>query len=276
LTGSTKLNPWKGRNHEKNPSAAYVILKNAEMADGALSRKCPSCEKILYYKTVKGYEYSIKQSACCGSCGTKKEKIIVPDNLIRQCPACNADIKYKSKQSFRQAAKSNRNCRDCADNATRNTTQSDEWRKWRSKNYAELCEKDSAVKTAYDKLQTSRAHIGNSSKKERVLTESLAPLGFARGKLDQWYCDAINHDSKVVVELHGDWWHVKPESYHESLILKKYNGIHPLSKDTIESIRNRDSKKQSAIENLGYTYIVIWESDLKSWLSWIQNSLKKS
>jgi G:T-mismatch repair DNA endonuclease (very short patch repair protein) len=116
--------------------------------------------------------------------------------------------------------------------------------------------------------------IGNVSKKEQALTLALKTFGFAAGKIKGWYCDAVNYDTKVVVELHGDWWHVKPGTRHERIIRENYDGIHPLSKISIEQIWERDAKKQCVLEALGYTYIVVWESDLDEWLSWIQDSLK--
>lgn len=262
------------RKHEITPSKELLELKGIEAVDGKPSRRCPSCGIIILYETLKGYEYSEKQQASCASCGAKKPTLSVPPDLVRACPRCAGLIQYKSAQSWRQAEKSSRSCRVCSDKATRTTTRSDEWRSWRSEKYRRLCEDPSSpVRAAYDALQDERAHIGNVSSKERTLLTALEPLGYTAGKVDRWRCDSVNHEAKIVVEHHGDWWHVRPGSRHERVIREEYNGIHPLSKTTIEEIWARDTAKAHAVENLGYSYIVVWESDLEEWLSWINSSL---
>lgn len=262
------------RKHEVEPSVELLSLRGITTVDGKPSRRCPSCDVILLYETIKGYEYSEKQRACCRSCCHKKIRLNVPDDLIRVCPRCAAPIEYKSSQSWRQAEKSERVCRACSDEATRATTRSSEWRTWRSEKYKRLCDDlTSPVRSAYDALQDKRAHIGNVSSKERTLHAALASLGYAAGKVGRWRCDVVNHEAKIVVEHHGDWWHVRPGTRHEHVIRDKYDGIHPLSKVAIEEIWRRDAEKAKAIVNLGYVYVVVWESDLKEWLSWIDSSL---
>lgn len=252
------------RKHEVTPSPQ--LLAKFGLND-CLTRDCPTCGKRLLYKTVKGYEYSVKQNAGCRSCSKKKPSIVVPSDMTRSCSACSSKVTYKSKQSYRQAEKSGRLCRSCSDEATRRTTRSAEWRAWRSTVYREACQVEgSAVEIAHSALQTAAARLGGISKPERDLVTALASFGFAPGKVGRWRCDAVNHEQRAVVEVHGDWWHVRPGSRWEVLIRKNYNGVHPRSKLRVEAIWERDLRKMESVERLGYAYTVVWAEDVLEWL----------
>lgn len=74
---------------------------------------------------------------------------------------------------------------------------------------------------------------------------------------------------KKIVEVYGYFWHCDPRFCDE-------NYIHPVTKKAASEIRERDAKKRSHANDMGYEVFVIWELDwmndpdsvinlLKSW-----------
>ncbi|XP_053390294.1 uncharacterized protein LOC128553199 [Mercenaria mercenaria] len=62
-------------------------------------------------------------------------------------------------------------------------------------------------------------------------------------------------DQKVVLEFHGDFWHGNPKLYSSST-------VNPVNKLTVELYQNTLTK-QKYIEEIGYTYVSIWESEFE-------------
>jgi len=61
-------------------------------------------------------------------------------------------------------------------------------------------------------------------------------------------------DRKVVLEFHGDFWHGNPEKYSRST-------VNPVNQMTMGDLYDKTLEKKRYLENLGYTYQSIWESD---------------
>lgn len=68
--------------------------------------------------------------------------------------------------------------------------------------------------------------------------------------------DLVFLNLKVCIEFHGDIWHMNPKKYAEF-------DIHPIKNVPAKTIWDYDSKKQKAIEEKGFKYICIWESEYK-------------
>jgi len=69
---------------------------------------------------------------------------------------------------------------------------------------------------------------------------------------------AINSDkTKKVIEFHGDYIHANPKKYSP-------DWFHPLKKITAKEIWDADKLKQTEVENCGFEYMVIWESEFKA------------
>lgn len=73
--------------------------------------------------------------------------------------------------------------------------------------------------------------------------------------------DYVNTEYNIAIEFHGDHWHANPRMYNptDTLKVRKH-----LSETTATEVWERDKKKQRCIEELGFSYIVIWEYD---WLN---------
>lgn len=70
-----------------------------------------------------------------------------------------------------------------------------------------------------------------------------------------FYIPSIN----TVIQYNGDYWHANPTKYSSGTILK-LQGSGPT---LVDKIWKRDEDRKNTIENLGYKYLVLWESDYK-------------
>lgn len=74
--------------------------------------------------------------------------------------------------------------------------------------------------------------------------------------------DFFNKDKKIVVEIHGDFWHCNPKLYSEDF-------YHKFKKKTAKQIWEEEKIKRDLIsEKYDCKYFVIWEKD------WNEDSLK--
>lgn len=346
------------KKHEHECSPSNIELKKVVIIDGKPSRICAGCGTIMLYKTMKGYESSLRIGTKCLTCGSAKRSLLaVPLDLTRECPSCKTKIIYNGARCWRQAERAGRMCRDCANEKTRQTTRDPNWREahacslkdiWRDTDSvfndpsyrATLAKKQQertddrsigALKAAntrkesgqQDRItqlshtpeannkrrlthlelrkthpelwQTQKAKAGwnisgekgktyidrairvaqSGNKRsifERSFEMSLNILGFVpTQQINRWWVDYINHDTKVVVECYGDWYHCHPK--YDKKIEEKYNGIQPECELSPVEKRAKDEARVHDIESNGYTVIVIWQHDAKHWLSWINSSL---
>lgn len=80
----------------------------------------------------------------------------------------------------------------------------------------------------------------------------------------QWFIgrhsfDFLLFDSKLILEVHGDFWHCNPLKYKENDIVK-------FKKESIKAkqIWEKDEYKKRLVEQSGFKYICIWESEIRS------------
>ena len=65
-------------------------------------------------------------------------------------------------------------------------------------------------------------------------------------------------DTKIIIEINGDYWHANPEKYKAEDIIN-----YPGNKKYAKDIWNRDNKFIKYAEKNGYKVISIWESTMK-------------
>ncbi len=58
----------------------------------------------------------------------------------------------------------------------------------------------------------------------------------------------------LLLNFFGDYWHMNPKRFAAS-------DKHPLIKKSAVEIWERDARKLKELDELGYTVVVIWESD---------------
>lgn len=100
---------------------------------------------------------------------------------------------------------------------------------------------------------------GKHSKLHQAVAEQLAlkELGFESEKvIFRYRVDEINFDKKVIVEINGDYIHANPTKFEpDDLIILRS------SRYIAQDKWNYDQKRKEALEALGFTVFVIWQSD---------------
>ena len=103
-----------------------------------------------------------------------------------------------------------------------------------------------------------------NTKPERQIKEELLKRGYKEGRdfihqykfMNKFMCDFCFPQQKIIVEVHGDFWHANPNKYPEGSTLHKHQ---------LKGI-GRDKSKEAYItkvDNHTWTYLVLWESDIK-------------
>lgn len=71
--------------------------------------------------------------------------------------------------------------------------------------------------------------------------------------------DGFNHNTNVVYEFYGDYWHGNPRIYNAE-------SIHPVSKISYGKLYEKTLQRENIIRLAGYNIISIWEYDFKKLL----------
>ena len=104
------------------------------------------------------------------------------------------------------------------------------------------------------------SNINFSSKLETKIQDELNMLNVSYTR--QFYIgrkifDFKLENTKILIEIQGDFWHANPNKYKEEDILN-----HPLKKVSAKSIWEKDLIKKQMAEKLGYKVIYIWEEEI--------------
>lgn len=78
-------------------------------------------------------------------------------------------------------------------------------------------------------------------------------------QISYYNVDFVNKETNHIIEIHGDYWHCNPAIYSDDF-------VHPYFKMTAKERRNLDKQRKEYLESLGYTVIVVWESDLDKFI----------
>jgi len=121
----------------------------------------------------------------------------------------------------------------------------------------------------YSEIKRRAGSISHRNQKRYKMNkiESEISKWFEKRKIDVVYSiilggyqyDFGNKDKKVLIEVHGDYWHGNPMYYN----LSGSNGKRKLNEMQL-SKKERDNEKQVFAENHGFSYYVIWEYQIKS------------
>ncbi len=85
--------------------------------------------------------------------------------------------------------------------------------------------------------------------------------------IDKYTVDFLIGD-KYIIECYGDFWHCNPQKYSPSYFNKG-------KRKTAKEIWERDLHRKSLFESMGYTFIFLWESEIKKNPKKIKAKLKK-
>ena len=118
-------------------------------------------------------------------------------------------------------------------------------------------------KTRVLKGFVDRHKNGTISKLEKRVLSVLNDIGipyetqFKVGKYFHRY-DAKISNSKILLEINGDFWHANPKFFKENDVLNFSETNHPKAKD----IWKKDEKNRKVAENNGYKILYLWENDI--------------
>jgi very-short-patch-repair endonuclease len=184
----------------------------------------------------------------------------------RTCPKCGKFIKTKSKDKI-IACRNHFNklnnsslCKPCS-----LKLQVGEGNPFYGKKHT----KDSLIKMTKT-LTNSPRKFSSSSKPEKVIYNILKELNYSVKKsyrIDRYICDIFIEKLNLIIEYNGDYWHCNPKKYDR-------NYIHPHKKKTAYKIWEEDNIRIDNLRNMGYTLIVIWESEFDS-INTIKSILKE-
>lgn len=110
----------------------------------------------------------------------------------------------------------------------------------------------------------------SSSKPEKIIYDIIKTLKYEVKKsyrIDRYICDIFIEKLNLIIEFNGDYWHCNPKKYDE-------NYLHPHKKKTAGKIWEEDLIRVDNLRNMGYTLVVIWESEFDS-TNTIKDILKK-
>lgn len=75
-------------------------------------------------------------------------------------------------------------------------------------------------------------------------------------------------EDKYIIECYGDFWHCNPVKYSGSF----YNrGV----KKTAQQIWERDHKRKTELESMGYKFLCLWEMEINAPTKLISSKIKK-
>lgn len=85
--------------------------------------------------------------------------------------------------------------------------------------------------------------------------------------IDKYSVDFLVND-KYIIECYGDYWHGNPNKYSPSY-------FHKGKKKTIKEIWERDAERKQLFKELGYEFLYLWESDIKTRPKIVKKKIKK-
>ena len=113
-------------------------------------------------------------------------------------------------------------------------------------------------------------HRSSLNKIEQKVFDILKRLNVkfeAQIEIDKYNVDFLVND-KYIVECYGDFWHCNPQKYKPSYLNKG-------KKKTAQDIWARDLERKKRFEELGYSFIYLWESDINDNTKKIKTKLKR-
>ena len=71
-----------------------------------------------------------------------------------------------------------------------------------------------------------------------------------------YYCDYFHSNTRKIIEVFGDFWHMNPEKY-------SCGDMNNVMKARASDVWEKDKKRLESLHQLGYSTLVVWEADIK-------------
>jgi len=89
----------------------------------------------------------------------------------------------------------------------------------------------------------------------------------ANAQVDKYNVDFLV-EGKYIVECYGDFWHCNPQRYSAEYFNKG-------KRKTATEVWKRDACRKQKFEELGYTFLHVWESEINGDPKAVRNKIKK-
>lgn len=113
-------------------------------------------------------------------------------------------------------------------------------------------------------------HRSSLNKIEQKVFDILKRLNVkfeAQIEIDKYNVDFLVN-GKYIVECYGDFWHCNPQKYKPSYFNKG-------KKKTAQEIWARDLERKKRFEELGYSFMYLWETDINDHTKKVKSKLKR-
>lgn len=88
--------------------------------------------------------------------------------------------------------------------------------------------------------------------------------------LEKYFFDEVSEKYKLIIEVHGDYWHANPNKYKKEDII-----YGPWKNYTAQDKWNYDVKRLKYAKKKGYNVLVLWEEEINNNIDNIKNKIKK-
>ena len=232
-----------------------------------LNRTCPKCGCRISDKNKSGYcnKHRDRSGPNNPMYGRSVQSCMTPEKIEKW----KENLSKGSKQNWQ---KEEYRAKVIASNTGKKRTE--EFRKGQSKrtkqsyvNNPELRKKRGELFSECWKDGRNHYHgkASNRSKAEEALYSELEATG--KYKLERttiyvgnntYYYPDILINKKFIVEFYGDYWHANPQIYPVNKVIRPKTGM------TADDIHAYDTARQKALEDMGYKYMVVWQSEWKA------------
>ncbi len=214
--------------------------------------KANKIHKNEYKYNLTIYEsYNIKVKIVCKKHGVFEQ---TPHNHLKGqgCPVCNGGVSY-SREDFIREAKIIHG--DIYDYSKSNYIKSD-------LKIDIICKKHGTFS------QKPNNHINKKygcpkcfSRISKLENKWLDSIGISENnrqyKIDKFFVDGYEPETKTVYEFYGDFWHGNLEMYNK-------DDINPINNKTFGELYKNTIEREDFLKSLGYNVISIWESEYKN------------
>jgi very-short-patch-repair endonuclease len=105
-------------------------------------------------------------------------------------------------------------------------------------------------------FKSSRNRLSKLHQRLRIKLD-LERIGFvSEQRVGKYYADELHLDKRVIVEIFGDYPHANPKKFDDNFIIKIAG-----QSFTAFDERRADEKRMTALKEMGYKVIVVWETD---------------
>lgn len=114
---------------------------------------------------------------------------------------------------------------------------------------------------------TKKLNLNKIEEKVYHLLQQMGKHVSPQTQVDKYNVDFLI-DKKYIIECYGDFWHCNPTQYTSTY----YNrGV----KKTAQEIWSRDERRRKSLQDIGYKFLCLWESEINNNFKAVRSKIKK-